>query len=468
MISKYKLIDDTLFLYFDFNYEFGDFNIPKGKDGYINIIKNYIKNIGYKGTKVVLMVGTIVVAVLAINNSNPTSDFEFKLLNSEKEIQKLISNEVVELNNDLLYSDINDLNKNTFAQNNEEDKTNETISEINNNQNNDIQNNNIEKNDIQNNDIQNNDIQNNDIVSELPNEENNDLSIFQDENINKGESNDLTNIDNNLSDTEVKEENKNLISLIHNGNTINIELEDYVIGVVAAEMPASFHIEALKAQSVIARTYALNKLSKGITLTDNNSTQNYIDIGQMRNKWGIDFDKYYNKIKDAVLSTEGTTIKYNNEYIDAVYFSTSNGYTEDSINVWENSIPYLKSVESSWDRDASSFSRTQTIDLNTFNSKLGTNISSGNEISIIERNISSRVSKISVGDKIFSGVQFRNILGLRSADFDIEFIDNILTITTRGYGHGVGMSQYGANGMANNGYDYKQILAYYYKNVSIN
>lgn len=457
MISKYKLIDDTIFLYFDFNYEFGDFNIPKGKDGYINTIKNYIKNIGYKGTKVVLMVGTIVVAVLAINNSNPTSDYEFKLLNSEKEIQKLISNEVVELNNDLLYSD-NDLNKNFFAQNNEEDKTNETISEINNNQNNDIQNNNVEKNDIQ----------NNDIVSELPNEENNDLSIFQDENINKGESNDLTNIDNNLSDTEVKEENKNLISLIHNGNTINIELEDYVIGVVAAEMPASFHIEALKAQSVIARTYALNKLSKGITLTDNNSTQNYIDIGQMRNKWGIDFDKYYNKIKDAVLSTEGTTIKYNNEYIDAVYFSTSNGYTEDSINVWENSIPYLKSVESSWDRDASSFSRTQTIDLNTFNSKLGTNISSGNEISIIERNISSRVSKISVGDKIFSGVQFRNILGLRSADFDIEFNDNILTITTRGYGHGVGMSQYGANGMAKNGYDYKQILAYYYKNVSIN
>ena len=458
MISKYKLIDDTLFLYFDFNYEFGDFNIPKGEDGYINTIKNYIKNIGYKGTKVVLMVGTIVVAVLAINNSNPTSDYEFKLLNSEKEIQKLISNEVVELNDDLLYSDINDLNKNFFAQNNEEDKTNETISEINNNQNNDIQNNNVEKNDIQ----------NNDIVSELPNEENNDLSIFQDENINKGESNDLTNIDNNLSDTEVKEENKNLISLVHNGNTINIELEDYVIGVVAAEMPASFHIEALKAQSVIARTYALNKLSKGITLTDNNSTQNYIDIGQMRNKWGIDFDKYYNKIKDAVLSTEGTTIKYNNEYIDAVYFSTSNGYTEDSINVWENSIPYLKSVESSWDRDASSFSRTQTIDLNNFNLKLGTNISSGNEISIIERNISSRVSKISVGDKIFSGVQFRNILGLRSADFDIEFNDNILTITTRGYGHGVGMSQYGANGMAKNGYDYKQILAYYYKNVSIN
>ena len=458
MISKYKLIDDTLFLYFDFNYEFGDFNIPKGEDGYINTIKNYIKNIGYKGTKVVLMVGTIVVAVLAINNSNPTSDYEFKLLNSEKEIQKLISNEVVELNDDLLYSDINDLNKNFFAQNNEEDKTNETISEINNNQNNDIQNNNVEKNDIQ----------NNDIVSELPNEENNDLSIFQDENINKGESNDLTNIDNNLSDTEVKEENKNLISLVHNGNTINIELEDYVIGVVAAEMPASFHIEALKAQSVIARTYALNKLSKGITLTDNNSTQNYIDIDQMRNKWGIDFDKYYNKIKDAVLSTEGTTIKYNNEYIDAVYFSTSNGYTEDSINVWENSIPYLKSVESSWDRDASSFSRTQTIDLNNFNLKLGTNISSGNEISIIERNSSSRVSKISVGDKIFSGVQFRNILGLRSADFDIEFNDNILTITTRGYGHGVGMSQYGANGMAKNGYDYKQILAYYYKNVSIN
>lgn len=453
MISKYRLIDDTLFLYFDFNYEFGNFNIPKGKDGYINTIKNYIKNIGYKGTKVVLMVGTIVVATLAINSSNSTSDFEFKLLNSEKGIENLISSEIFDSNSDLSYSNIDDLNENSFVQNNEEDKNNEIVSGINNNQNSNIQ---------------SNDIQNDDMVNELPNEKNNDLPIFQDENINKDESNDFTNTDNNLSDVEVKEENKNLISLIHNGNTINIELEDYVIGVVAAEMPASFHIEALKAQSVIARTYALNKLSKGVTLTDNNSTQNYIDIDQMRNKWGADFDKYYNKIKDAVLSTEGTTLKYNDEYIDAVYFSTSNGYTEDSINVWGNDIPYLKSVESYWDRDASSFFRTQTMDLNTFNSKLGTKISNGDEISIIERNSSSRVSKISVGGKIFSGVQFRNILGLRSADFDIGLNDNLLTITTRGYGHGVGMSQYGANGMAQNGYNYKQILSHYYSNVSIN
>ena len=453
MISKYRLIDDTLFLYFDFNYEFGNFNIPKGKDGYINTIKNYIKNIGYKGTKVVLMVGTIVVATLAINSSNSTSDFEFKLLNSEKGIENLISSEIFDSNSDLSYSNIDDLNENSFVQNNEEDKNNEIVSGINNNQNSNIQ---------------SNDIQNDDMVNELPNEKNNDLPIFQDENINKDESNDFTNTDNNLSDVEVKEENKNLISLIHNGNTINIELEDYVIGVVAAEMPASFHTEALKAQSVIARTYAFNKLSKGVTLTDNNSTQNYIDIDQMRNKWGADFDKYYNKIKDAVLSTEGTTLKYNDEYIDAVYFSTSNGYTEDSINVWENDIPYLKSVESYWDRDASSFFRTQTMDLNTFNSKLGTNISNGDEISIIEKNSSSRVSKISVGGKIFSGVQFRNILGLRSADFDIGLNDNLLTITTRGYGHGVGMSQYGANGMAQNGYNYKQILSHYYSNVSIN
>ena len=453
MISKYRLIDDTLFLYFDFNYEFGNFNIPKGKDGYINTIKNYIKNIGYKGTKVVLMVGTIVVATLAINSSNSTSDFELKLLNNEKGIENLIGSEIFDSNSDLSYSNIDDLNENSFVQNNEEDKNNEIVNEINSNQNSNIQ---------------SNDIQNDDIVNELPNEVNNDLLIFQDENNNKGESNKFTNTDNNLSDVEVKEENKNLISLIHNGNTINIELEDYVIGVVAAEMPASFHIEALKAQSVIARTYALNKLSKGVTLTDNNSTQNYIDIDQMRNKWGAEFDKYYNKIKDAVLSTEGTTLKYNDEYIDAVYFSTSNGYTEDSINVWGNDIPYLKSVESSWDRDASSFFRTQTMDLNTFNSKLGTNISNGDEISIIEKNSSSRVSKISVGGKIFSGVQFRNILGLRSADFDIGLNDNLLTITTRGYGHGVGMSQYGANGMAQNGYNYKQILSHYYSNVSIN
>lgn len=225
MISKYRLIDGTLFLYFDFNYEFGNFNIPKGKDGYINTIKNFIKNIGYKGTKVVLMVGTIAVATLAINSSNSTSDFEFKLLNSEKGIENLISSEIFDSNSDLSYSNIDDLNENSFVQNNEEDKNNEIVSEINNNQNSNIQ---------------SNDIQNDDIVNELPNEKNNDLPIFQDENINKDESNDFTNTNNNLSDVEEKEENKNLISLIHNGNTINIELEDYVIGVVAAEMPASF------------------------------------------------------------------------------------------------------------------------------------------------------------------------------------------------------------------------------------
>ncbi len=266
----------------------------------------------------------------------------------------------------------------------------------------------------------------------------------------------------------IKKTSKNYITIIYNNVALSIDFEDYIIGVVAAEMPASFNIEALKAQSVIARTYALNLINNGRTLTSDNSTQNYIDINSMKSKWGNDFDKYYNKIKGAVNETKGITIKYNQELIDCVYHSTNNGYTEDSINVWGNDIPYLKSVESPWDKNVSSYLRTISISLEDFNLKLKTNISSDNQISILSRNSSNRVDNIMIGDKVFSGKDFRTILGLRSTDFDISITDNLVNITTRGYGHGVGMSQYGANGMALDGYNYKQILSYYYRGVTIN
>lgn len=275
-----------------------------------------------------------------------------------------------------------------------------------------------------------------------------------------------TSTKNNETKTKLKED-KNLITIKHNGKTIKIDFEEYIIGVVAAEMPASFNIEALKAQSIIARTYALNKLNKGMLLTDDNTTQNYIDTIQMKKKWGTSYDKYYNKIKNTVSSVKNLTIKYKGNYIDAVYYSTSNGYTEDAVNVWGNDIPYLKRVESTWDIKTSNYLKEEILTLETFNLKLNSNVSNNSDIQILSHNDSNRVSKIKINEKIYTGVEFRTLLGLRSTDFDINIVDNKVIITTRGYGHGVGMSQYGANEMAKEGYSYKEILKHYYQNVDI-
>ncbi len=252
-----------------------------------------------------------------------------------------------------------------------------------------------------------------------------------------------------------------------NGSVITLSMSDYLIGVVGAEMPASFPLEALKAQAVVARTYALKRISSGQKLTDTVSTQAYKDNNQLRREWQGNFDTYYNKIKLAVTSTNNMTIKYNGTYIDAVYHSTSNGRTEDAVHVWGNSVPYLKSVESSWDKNASSYLRTEEKELSVLLTLLGIDLSDESSIEIVSRNASGRVSSIRIGNKNYSGVELRNLLGLRSADFDLEVQNNKVIITTRGYGHGVGMSQYGAKGMAENGYNYQQILRHYYQGINL-
>ncbi len=252
-----------------------------------------------------------------------------------------------------------------------------------------------------------------------------------------------------------------------NGTTLVLSMTDYLIGVVAAEMPASFPIEALKAQAVVARTYALKKLESGGKLTDDVSTQVYRDESYLRSIWKNDYDKYYNKIKSAVQATDGFTVKYHGSYIEAIYHSTSNGKTEDAINVWGNSVPYLKSVDSSWDQSASTYLRTVEQELTTVFQILGVPFEEPLSIEILSRNESGRISNVRIGNQNYTGVEFRTLLGLRSSDFDLEVRDGKLVITTRGYGHGVGMSQYGAKGMAENGYSYSKILAHYYPETTL-
>lgn len=247
----------------------------------------------------------------------------------------------------------------------------------------------------------------------------------------------------------------------------SVSLEDYVTGVVAGEMPASFSDEALKAQAVVARTYTLKLIESKRVITDDVSTQVYKDNNELMNMWGNSYEKYYNKIKNAVSSTHNVVIKYNGNLIDAVYHSTSNGYTEDAKYVWNNDIPYLKSVSSPWDASVSSFFRENSIDFNTISDKLGILVDSNSIIEIISRDESNRVSKIKINDIEYSGVNIRNLLQLRSADFDIDKYDNGITFKTKGYGHGVGMSQYGANEMAKIGYTYDKIISYYYTNVNL-
>ena len=252
-----------------------------------------------------------------------------------------------------------------------------------------------------------------------------------------------------------------------NGNVVSMDLEEYLIGVVGAEMPASFQIEALKAQAVVARTYALKLLASGKKLTDTISTQVYKDNNELKKLWGNSYSTYYQKIKEAVTSTKGVLIYYQGNYINALYHSTSNGKTEDASMVWESSVPYLKSVDSKWDIQASSYLREIKEDFTNVLNLLGISNDTNIQFEIISRDESGRVEKIKVGDKIFDGVTFRNLLKLRSTDFSITVIDNQVSITTKGYGHGVGLSQYGANGMAQEGYTYKEILKHYYTGVEV-
>lgn len=283
----------------------------------------------------------------------------------------------------------------------------------------------------------------------------------------------------NVTITNSKQENDNMLYSNNsvpdkvitlkrtNGEVLQVGLEEYLIGVVAAEMPASFNSEALKAQAIVARTYTLKLLESGRTITDDVSTQVYKSNSELQSMWKASYNTYYNKVKNAVSATNGLCIKYNGSLIDAVYHSTSNGYTEDSVNVWGNSVPYLKTVTSPWDTSVSSYLKNVTISFDKISNVLGFDFNSSSSIEIISRDESNRISRIKFNDKEYSGVEIRNLLGLRSADFDFNISDEGVNFTTRGYGHGVGMSQYGANEMSNAGYSYDGILNHYYTNVQI-
>ncbi|MEG1448677.1 MAG: stage II sporulation protein D [Oscillospiraceae bacterium] len=269
---------------------------------------------------------------------------------------------------------------------------------------------------------------------------------------------------------------------IKNNDTEEIEevsQRDYVIGAVCAEMPPSFHKEALKAQAVASHTYALyNKsLSKN---KDFNFTANpqqfkgYAKYDDIKERYGNNFEEYYGKVKDAVDEVFEDILVYDDRVILSCYHAMSNGTTETAENVWNESLPYLKPVESEGDllnpryeedivyteKEAENLLKSHFPDIKLINDK-------SKWFNILENSDSGYVKKIKVGDTETTGPEVRKIFDLRSACFDITFENEQFTFTTKGYGHGVGLSQVGSDFLARQGKSYDEILLHYFTDAEI-
>ena len=249
-----------------------------------------------------------------------------------------------------------------------------------------------------------------------------------------------------------------------------IPLEEYIVGVLAGEMPINFEIEALKAQAVASRSYVLARISdkNEYDVVDSIMNQVYLDDDYLKNAWGKNYVKNINKLRKVVNETIDEYLEYDGKVVNAMFFSTSNGYTENSKDIFGFDSSYLKSVSSPWDKYTSSvFKSTKKIDLISFYNKLNLPFNKNLNIKIISKTKSGRVLSLKINNSIFKGNDIYNKLSLKSLDFDIIFMGDYVDIKTYGYGHGVGMSQYGALGMAKEGFSYEEILKYYYSGVQI-
>lgn len=268
---------------------------------------------------------------------------------------------------------------------------------------------------------------------------------------------------------------------------VELSLEEYVKGVVAAEMPAEFDLEALKAQAVAGRTYAVKQMvifgGSGLAdrpgadvSTDPRQSQAWLGTLQLRERWGpFSFDRYWAKIGQAVDETRGLIVTYNGEPINAVFHSTSGERTAAAKEVWGFDFPYLQSVVCTWDKKSPRYSDSKEYSFAELEQRLGAEAGvvaaaqggGGSVAQVLERTESGRVAKARVGSKTFNGFDLRQKLDLRSTNFTVEPQGGKIVFKTTGYGHGVGMCQYGANGMAKEGKDFRAILTYYYTGVKI-
>lgn len=250
----------------------------------------------------------------------------------------------------------------------------------------------------------------------------------------------------------------------------SVPLEEYVMGVVAGEMPISFSEEALKAQAVAARSYIMYKIvnnrKEKYDVVDTVLNQVYLDDNELKRKWGNKYKENKEKIRKVIEDTAFQYITYDGKIADALFFSTSSGYTENSQEVFSSKVHYLQSVKSDWDKISPVFNEQYDFSYSDFCKKLQINITNKIDVKVIDKTSAGKIKKIMINNKIFTGEEIVNLFGLRTSNFAIVTSDKVI-ITTKGYGHGVGMSQYGAEGMARAGYKYDEILKYYYTDVKI-
>ena len=268
---------------------------------------------------------------------------------------------------------------------------------------------------------------------------------------------------------------------------VELPLEEYVLGVVAGEMPAEFNIEALKAQAVAVRTYAISHAGNfglpkcneahGADLCDTVHCQVYMSKNERLKFWSKNKStEYWNKITEAVSKTEGQVLTYNGQLVlHPYYFSTSSGKTENSKDIFDIDEPYLKSVESFGEEKSPKYKSKIKISYKMLAAKINSNYSKAgikaaslkNQIKILSNTDGGSVKDIKMGNITVAGTDFRSILGLNSANFSIKYCAQNIEITSKGYGHDVGMSQWGADSMAEKGGKYIDILKHYYQGVDI-
>ncbi|MBU5486112.1 stage II sporulation protein D [Clostridium sp. MSJ-11] len=295
----------------------------------------------------------------------------------------------------------------------------------------------------------------------------------------------------NPSEVTLKEKKKEDLKIkVYISKTKSIkemDIEEYIKGVVAAEMPAEFHIEALKAQAVAARTYALTRM-KGIggqqctqsnegDICDTVHCQVYISKEERFSGWpNSKREEYWNKIEEAVAKTKGEVVTYNGSIAkELYYFAVSSGKTEDAEDVFSQAVPYLQSVDSPGEEGAPKFNSSVSYSYSSFakiiNSYYPNSIPSSNSlknsIKIKSRTSAGSVKELQVGKTTITGTKFRSMLGLNSTNFSFVFNKDTIDIVCKGYGHGVGMSQWGANAFAKSGKTYEDILTHYYKGINI-
>ena len=271
------------------------------------------------------------------------------------------------------------------------------------------------------------------------------------------------------------------ITLYHNGEVLTLPLNEYLAGVIAAEIPATFPVEAMKAQAVAARTYTVNRAGLEKSTEHNGAMvcsnpahcKGYTPISEISSSWGKNSDNYLNKINAAISQTDGEIMLYENQPISAVFFAFSAGKTERAADVWGTDVPYLQSVDSSSDKALDGAVEVKDFPAQEFKSKFTEKYPSAvfsddpsTWFSNITRSDAGGVMTLTVGGVAIKGTQLRSLFSLRSTNFSVTCTSDKISFETRGYGHGVGLSQYGAKALAEDGKTYREILSQYYKNIN--